>query len=106
MLGVSCEKLVIQNVENVVAQVKDNFDAYFSYNGNNTDVDGISAQSDIDSIISRQSSTPYWYEQIAHQGISAFGPSGYAVYRNVKDYGATGKFLPLSAYQKYPNSAN
>ena len=34
--------------------------------------------------------TPYWYEEIAHQGISAFGPSGYAVYRNVKDYGATG----------------
>lgn len=34
--------------------------------------------------------TTYWYEQIAHQGISAFGPSGYAVYRNVKDYGAKG----------------
>lgn len=34
--------------------------------------------------------TPYWYEQIQHQGVSAFGPSGYTVYRNVKDYGAKG----------------
>ncbi|KAJ5889305.1 exo-beta-1-3-glucanase [Penicillium tannophilum] len=35
-------------------------------------------------------SSNYWYENIEHQGISAFGPSGYKVYRNVKDYGATG----------------
>ncbi|TVY25611.1 Glucan 1,3-beta-glucosidase [Lachnellula hyalina] len=32
----------------------------------------------------------YWYEGITHQGISAFGASGYVVYRNVKDYGALG----------------
>ncbi|TVY16690.1 Glucan 1,3-beta-glucosidase [Lachnellula arida] len=32
----------------------------------------------------------YWYEGITHQGISAFGTSGYVVYRNVKDYGALG----------------
>ena len=33
----------------------------------------------------------YWYENIAHQGISPHGPSGYEVFRNVKDYGAKGK---------------
>jgi glucan 1,3-beta-glucosidase len=33
----------------------------------------------------------YWLEQIAHQGISAFGPSGYKVWRNVKDFGAKGQ---------------
>lgn len=32
----------------------------------------------------------YWYEGIAHQGISAFGAAGYKVYRNVKDFGAKG----------------
>ena len=37
--------------------------------------------------------TTYWYEEITHQGISAFGPSGYVVYRNVKDYGAKGDFF-------------
>jgi hypothetical protein len=36
--------------------------------------------------------TPYWYENIAHQGKSAFGPAGYQIYRNVKDYGAKGAF--------------
>ncbi|KAI1260666.1 glycoside hydrolase family 55 protein [Xylariaceae sp. FL1019] len=35
--------------------------------------------------------TTYWYETIAHQGISAFNDdSTYKVYRNVKDYGAKG----------------
>ncbi|KAI1322866.1 glycoside hydrolase family 55 protein [Xylariaceae sp. FL0255] len=40
----------------------------------------------------RQTSGTYWYETIAHQGISAFNanPSSYVVYRNVKDYGAKG----------------
>ena len=35
-------------------------------------------------------STPYWLENINHQGIAAFGPSGYTVFRNVKSYGAVG----------------
>lgn len=34
----------------------------------------------------------YWYENIAHQGIAPFAPSGYSVYRNVKDYGAKGNY--------------
>ncbi|KAF2645055.1 pectin lyase-like protein [Massarina eburnea CBS 473.64] len=36
--------------------------------------------------------TTYWYEQIQKQGRSPFNanPSGYKVYRNVKDYGAKG----------------
>lgn len=35
--------------------------------------------------------TEYWLETIKHQGISAFGPSGYKVYRNViTDFGAKG----------------
>lgn len=36
----------------------------------------------------------YWLESINHQGIAAFNsnPSGYKVFRNVKDYGARGMF--------------
>ena len=36
----------------------------------------------------------YWLADIAHQGIAAFNgnPSGYVVFRNVKDYGAAGEF--------------
>jgi glucan 1,3-beta-glucosidase len=40
--------------------------------------------------IQQRDAPSYWYENIAHQGISAFGPSGYQVYRNVKDFGAKG----------------
>ncbi|TFK36999.1 exo-beta-1,3-glucanase [Crucibulum laeve] len=38
------------------------------------------------------SSDPFWLESIKHQGISAFNsnPSGYQVFRNVKDFGAKG----------------
>lgn len=34
----------------------------------------------------------FWLEDIKHQGIAAFNsdPSGYTVFRNVKDYGAAG----------------
>nr|POE99422.1 glucan 1,3-beta-glucosidase [Quercus suber] len=37
-------------------------------------------------------SCSYWMENIAHRGIAAFNsnPSGYKVFRNVKDYGAKG----------------
>ncbi|MCJ1431215.1 hypothetical protein MMC27_000566, partial [Xylographa pallens] len=37
------------------------------------------------------SCTPYWLENIEHQGISAFNPDKtYQVFRNVKDFGAKG----------------
>lgn len=49
------------------------------------------------------STCDYWYEDIKHQGISAFNadPAEYHVYRNVKDLGAKGQsaedlFLNLS----------
>lgn len=37
--------------------------------------------------------TAYWLADIAHQGVAAFNPnpSGYQVFRNVKDYGAKGQ---------------
>lgn len=37
-------------------------------------------------------SDPFWMQNIQHRGISAYNsnPSGYKVFRNVKDYGAKG----------------
>jgi len=45
-------------------------------------------------IQTRQSSCSYWMEDIQHQGLAAFNsnPSGYTVFRNVKDYGAKGEY--------------
>ncbi|KAI0542146.1 pectate lyase superfamily protein-domain-containing protein [Xylaria digitata] len=39
--------------------------------------------------LERRQGGGYWYESASH-GISPFGPSGYQVFRNVKDFGATG----------------
>ena len=46
-------------------------------------------------LVERDSGTPYWMETIPHQGRSAFGPAGYTVFRNVKEFGATGSCLIL-----------
>lgn len=37
-------------------------------------------------------SADYWLGDIAHQGVAPYASSGYTVFRNVKDYGAVGKF--------------
>ncbi len=72
----------------MVSEIKDRYSAYIDFNGTADHSASISANETEAQILPR--ATAYWYENIAHQGISAFGPSGYAVYRNVKDYGATG----------------
>jgi glucan 1,3-beta-glucosidase len=72
----------------IVSTVKQKYSPYINYNGTAAEAPVILANDTEATILPRQS--PYWYEEIAHQGISAFGPSGYVVYRNVKDYGATG----------------
>lgn len=90
ILLVNGEKLVIAEVEAVVGKVLDRLDNYVHYHGDDSVGAGsISSEDDMAAVLPRQT-IPYWYEEITHQGISAFGPSGYTVYRNVKDYGAVG----------------
>ena len=48
------------------------------------------ALEDHGSLLEGREAIPYWYEDIKHQGISSFGPSGHQVYRNVTDFGAKG----------------
>jgi hypothetical protein len=81
-LGATCAHLKIPHVEHIVSNVLQEYGDVVRYSGNQTD----------GTYISKRETTPYWYETIAHQGISAFGPAGYQVYRNVKDYGAKGIF--------------
>jgi glucan 1,3-beta-glucosidase len=69
----------IPNVENTVQLALDKYLNSLTTEGNETN--GFNIQRDAPS---------YWLENIAHQGISAFGPKGYQVFRNVKDYGAKG----------------
>ena len=47
----------------------------------------------------------YWLADIKHQGIAAFNsnPSSYTVFRNVMDYGATGKVRQSSSREQMLN---
>jgi glucan 1,3-beta-glucosidase len=83
-------------VATIVSKVKEKYSPYVEYNGTAVPAPIISAAETEASTLPRQA-TPYWYEEIHHQGISAFGPSGYVVYRNVKDYGATGMSVALKS---------
>lgn len=50
----------------------------------------------------RDAANPYWLENIAHLGKSAFAPdpSTYKVFRNVKDFGAKGRWCCTSMCRK------
>jgi hypothetical protein len=88
VLGIQGIQFEPSTVEVVVSEIKDRYSAYIDFNGTAGHSAATTANETEATILPR--AAPYWYESIAHQGISAFGPSGYAVYRNVKDYGATG----------------
>jgi hypothetical protein len=88
VLGIQGIQFEPSTVGHIVSEIKDRYSAYIDFNGTADHSASISANETEAQILPR--ATAYWYENIAHQGISAFGPSGYAVYRNVKDYGATG----------------
>jgi len=89
VLRTSCVQFEIPEVAKIVGEVLDRYQGYIHSNGSsNSTANAIPANADMSTILPR--ATAYWYEDITHQGISAFGPSGYTVYRNVKDYGATG----------------
>ena len=81
-LGGSCLHSEIPQVERVVDDILHEYGKTVHYSATQTN----------STLISELTATPYWYETIAHQGISAFGPRGYQVFRNVKDYGAKGSF--------------
>ena len=95
------EKLVIPAVEKAVAAQKEQFSAYTDYIEGPTGVAKSIASKATPKVLAQvvksqakvavAAAAPYWYEDITHQGISAFnGNAGYKVYRNVKDYGAVG----------------
>ena len=98
-----CKKLVIPEVEQAIAQEKALFREHIAYtDGPTGTAKAIASKAtpkvlaqllnqQAKSAVAAAAGTPYWYEQITHQGISAFNSdSTYKVYRNVKDYGAKG----------------
>jgi len=94
-LGGSCAHFEIPQVESIVDDILHEYGNIVHYSATQTN----------DTFISELAATPYWYETIAHQGISAFGPAGYQVFRNVKDYGARGSF-DISNFEKSSNTSH
>jgi len=80
VLGIVAVQLKFPEGDHILTNALNNFGRGFDSSGAQPDSTALKRQS-----------IPYWYETIKHQGISAFGPSGYQVFRNVKDFGAKGK---------------
>jgi hypothetical protein len=109
------EKLIIPEVQDAVELQLNKFSKYVVDAENGTlespSILGTHQSRDLESnhLGERQTASSYWYETIAHQGISAFNDnsSTYKVYRNVKDYGAQGyRETPLTIEQWRRNIAN
>lgn len=94
--AVLAEQFDIPIVEEFASSAIDSASAYVNYDGPTGSVTATAPFATFEGIAGPAATeaalagAPYWYEQISHQGISAFGPSGYTVYRNVRDYGAKG----------------
>jgi glucan 1,3-beta-glucosidase len=86
----SARQFVIPEVQSAVNSALGRNPNHSSYHKPSKAAPNVSPQATSHAKPKVDDSTTYWYEAIAHQGISAFGPAGYAVYRNVKDYGAKG----------------
>ncbi len=83
-LEARCAHFEIPEVESIVNNVLLQFSDAVHYEGNETYATNLQRR-DVQS-----GASSFWMESIAHQGVSAFGPSGYQVFRNVKDFGAKG----------------
>jgi glucan 1,3-beta-glucosidase len=95
LLG-TAEKLDIPQVDEVVQHVLEENSDYVHYQAPPGTSNKTSESAAHNVKAAAAAGQAYWYESIQHQGISAFGPSGYVVYRNVKDYGAKGTSLDIS----------
>lgn len=88
--------LDLPQVDKLVKEALKPFAAYTHYHGPKQS----STQSVVQAVSAATVDSPYWLANIAHQGLAAFNsnPSGYKVFRNVKDYGAVGNAVPYNMH--------
>ena len=70
--------------------------AYTHYHGPKAGTFNLHIPPVVQELLADAADPSYWLADISHQGLAAFNPnpSGYKVFRNVKDYGAVGKVIP------------
>lgn len=93
-LSVVAEKLVLNTVERVVKNVLVENSDYVDYTGppEGATVSASSSKTNKVNVKVNAATTPYWYEAIEKQGVAPQTAAGYAVFRNVKDFGAKGMY--------------
>lgn len=104
----NAQLLEIPEVDELVSAAMLPFEQYTSYDAPteiaipaaSLETNVVTVQADVAEVAAAD--TAYWLADIAHQGRAAFNsnPSGYTVFRNVKDYGAKGNLLSASTYRK------
>lgn len=87
-LGAATTELHIPSVDAAVLNALNDYENYEAYDGPQKKPPQMTNVT-YDTLLTDAPS--FWLESISHQGISAFGPSGYQVFRNVKDFGAKGR---------------
>jgi glucan 1,3-beta-glucosidase len=96
---VNAQLLEIPEVDDMINEAMRPFEQYTAFDAP-TEIASIAAPVESEGPVSQDviveaaaTDTGYWLADIAHQGKAAFNsnPSGYTVFRNVKDYGAKGE---------------
>lgn len=103
----SAQLLEIPTVDDILSSAMLPFDQYTSFGPATTKVASAAVSFGTKAAVIAESTgttvaaadTGYWLADIAHQGVAAFNsnPSGYKVFRNVKDYGAKGDHLRMTS---------
>lgn len=100
-LSVVADKLVLKTVERLVENILIEYADYVNYTGPAENATASASSSVLPStkIVNTKTNaatTTYWYEAITKQGLAPQAASGYTVFRNVLDYGATGAYHSLT----------
>jgi hypothetical protein len=90
VLSATAAVLDIPSVDAAVSAALKDYGNYGAYTGPQKKAPSGANSSKLKETTVAVEDSSYWLESISHQGVSAFGASGYQVFRNVKDFGARG----------------
>jgi glucan 1,3-beta-glucosidase len=96
LAGAVAEQFQIPEVQSVVSSALSRYSKYVHYDGPTGTAAAALATATAESHglqAAAVTDPTYWLADITHQGDAPFAESGYVVFRNVMDYGATGELM-------------
>lgn len=91
-LWATAAELDIPSIDAAVAVALKDYGNYGAYTGSEKKAPSQASVNKLKESKVALDNSSYWLQSIGHQGVSAFGASGYQVFRNVKDFGAHGDY--------------